>query len=158
MKATHDVIDIPYIEIRDEKAAGTAGGGFTSGVWQTRTLNTEHADTGSHASVASNQITLAAGTYEVDITCPAAVVGTHQAMLYNVTDSATTLIGHSAQTATGSTVITHARITGRFTIASQKVFEIRHRCTTTKATDGMGIAANFGETEIYTVARFWKVA
>jgi len=27
-----------------------------------------------------------------------------------------------------------------------------------KATDGFGLAANFGETEIYTVARFWKVA
>jgi hypothetical protein len=30
--------------------------------------------------------------------------------------------------------------------------------TTTVATNGWGTAANLGVTEVYTVARFWKVA
>lgn len=147
-----------YIEIRDEKAAGTDAGGFTSGSWQTRDLNTEHTDAGGHASVAANQITLAAGTYECDIMAPAGVVNNHQAKLYNVTDAADTLIGTSAYTGSGDTTYTSSRITGRFTIATQKVFEVRHQCQTTKATDGFGNACNFGVAEVYTVARFWKVA
>jgi hypothetical protein len=147
----------PYLEYREEQAAGTDAGGFTSGAWQTRTLNTEHADAGGHGSLAANQITLAAGTYEVDISCPAGVVNNHQAKLYNVTDAADTLIGTSEYCGSGSTQYTKSRITGRFTIAGSKVFEVRHQCQTTKATDGFGNACNFGVTEIYTVARFWKV-
>lgn len=149
---------VAYIEIRDEKAAGTDGGGFTSGAWQTRTLNTEHADAGGHASVGSNQITLAAGTYECEITAPAGVCDNHQAKLYNVTDAADTLIGSSEYAGSGSTQYTKSIVTGRFTIAGSKVFEVRHRCQTTKATDGFGNACNFGVVEVYTVARFWKVA
>lgn len=147
-----------YIELRDEKAAGTDGGGFTSGAWQKRDLNTEHADTGGHASLASSQITLAAGTYVADIVCPAGVVDNHQARLYNVTDAATALVGTSMFCASGSTQYTQSQITGRFTIAVSSTFEVQHRCQTTKATDGLGNACNFGEVEVYTVARFWKVA
>lgn len=147
-----------YIEIRDEKAAGTDGGGFTSGAWQTRDLNTEASDAGGHASVATNQITLAAGTYVCDIEAPAGVVNNHQAKFYNVTDAADTLIGTSEYTGSGNTTYTKSRITGRFTIAASKAFEVRHQCQTTKATDGYGNACNFGVVEVYTVARFWKVA
>jgi hypothetical protein len=138
--------------------ATTDGGGFTSGAWQTRTLNTEHADAGGHGALSSNQVTLAAGTYLADITCPAGVCADHQARLYNITDAATTLVGTSEYTGTGNTNYTKSHITGRFTIATQKVFEVQHRCTTTKNTDGFGNANNFGEVEVYTVARFWKVA
>lgn len=146
-----------YIEIRDEKAANTDGGTFTSGDWRTRDLNTEHSDAGGHASISTNQITLAAGTYIADITCPAGVVAEHKARLRNITDSSTTLVGTSEYTGTGNTNYTTSRITGRFTIASSKTFEVQHRCTTTKSTDGFGNASNFSELEVYTVARFWKV-
>lgn len=155
LRAADKAVD--YIEIRDEKAAGTDGGGFTQGAWQTRTLNTEHADAGGHATVAANQITLLAGTYLCDIDAPAGVVNSHQARLQNITDGTTTLVGTSEYTGSGNTTYTRSRITGRFTIASTKVFEVQHQCQTTKATDGFGNSANFGVTEVYTVARFWKV-
>lgn len=146
-----------YIEVRDEKAANTAGGTFTSGAWQTRTINTELTDTGNHASLNSNQITLAAGTYEADITCPGFACEAHQARLQNITDATTTLLGTCAQaSASGTGSAELSRITGRFTIAAPKVFEVQHRCTSTRATDGFGKACNFFF-EIYTVARFWKV-
>lgn len=146
-----------YIEVRDQKTAGTDGGGFTSGAWQKRDLNTEHSDEGGHASLASSQITLAAGTYLAEITCPAIAVNAHQARLYNTTDAATTLVGTSSYCGNGSTQATTSTITGRFTIAASKVFEVQHRCETTKATNGYGDANNFGEVEVYSVARFWKV-
>ena len=60
------LIDVPYIKLSDVKSAGTAGGTFTSGSWQTRTLNTEDSDTGGNCSLSSNQFTLDAGTYEIN--------------------------------------------------------------------------------------------
>lgn len=146
-----------YIEIRDEKAAGTDGGTFTLGAWRTRTLTTEHADVGGHASLSSNQITLAAGTYLAEIHCPARAVAFHQARLYNITDAATTLVGTSQESGTGSGQTAFSIITGRFTIAAQKVFEVQHRSSETGTTTGFGSANNFGELEVYTIARFWKV-
>lgn len=148
---------VDYIELRDQKAPGTDGGGFTSGAWQKRDLNTEHSDVGGHASLASSQITLAAGTYLAEIACPAIAVNAHQARLYNVTDAATALVGTSSYGGNGSTQASVSTITGRFTIAASNVFEVQHRCETTKATNGYGDANNFGEVEVYTVARFWKV-
>lgn len=146
-----------YIEIRDEKAAGTDGGGFTSGSFQTRTLNTEASDAGGHATLSSNQITLAAGTYECEIDVPAGVVDNHQAKLRNVTDGSDVLIGTSEYAGSGNTNYTKSRITGRFTIAASKALEVQHRCQTTKTVDGFGNACNFGVVEVYTVARFWRV-
>lgn len=147
-----------YIELRDEKAANTAGGGFTSGAWQTRTLNTEAADAGNNASLGSNQITMAAGTYECHIICPAAFVNAHKARLYNITDSADILIGSSEWSGTGATIQTPSVITGRFSLSTVKVLEVQHRCSTTKATDGFGLASNLdSKVEVYTIAKFWRV-
>lgn len=146
-----------YLEYRDEKASGTAGGTFTSGAWQTRTLTAEVHDTGGHGSLASNQITLAAGTYECEIGAIGYACGNHQVRLRNITDGASTLVGFSQNSNNGSTVISVGTCRGRFTIAASKVFEIQHRCSVTVATNGFGLANSFGENEVYTVARLWKV-
>jgi hypothetical protein len=144
-----------YILIRDEKTQGTAGGTFTSGAWQTRNLNTEVSDSGSWATLASNQITLKAGTYRVRIDCPGEGCGVHQARLYNISDSAVLLTGSSAYADSSTPAESVSRITGQITLVSDKVLEIQHQCGATRATDGLGAAANFG-TEVYTVAEFWR--
>lgn len=146
-----------YILITDTKSANTAGGTFTSGSWQTRTLTTEDVDTGGNASLTSNQITLSAGTYIVRIVCPAVQVGEHKAMLYNVTDASNQLIGTSGYSPVSPTVsLTHSIVVGRFTIASPKVFEVRHRGAVTVSTFGFGTVNNFGVSEIYTIFEAWK--
>lgn len=147
------------IVVKDIKATTTAGGTFTNGAWQTRTLNTEETDTGSHASLAANQITLAAGTYRARIFCPAYRVDAHQARLQNITDGATLIFGVNAFAANttpfgGSVSV----IEGRFTLAGSKLLEVQHRCVTTQATDGFGGANSFGGSEIYTVATFEREA
>ena len=147
-----------YICIQDQKAQNTAGGTFTSGAWRTRDLNTEVADTGNHASVASNQVTLDAGTYCCLISCPAQAVNFHQARLYDTTGTAVLLIGQNAYSRSDPYYqFTHAFIEGRFTIATQKVLEVQHYSQTTFATGGFGDKCNF-TTEVYTVAEFWKEA
>lgn len=146
-----------YICIVDQKAQNTAGGTFTSGAWQTRDLNTERSDTGGHASVASNQITLAAGTYIVHASAPAHAVNWHQARLQNITDASTILEGTSEAATTASSVTSRSVVVGKFTLVAQKVVELQHRCTVTKTTNGYGLAANFTN-EIYSVVELWKVA
>ena len=145
------------LHVQDEKASGTAGGTFTSGAWRTRDLNTEVIDEGGDASLAANQITLAAGTYRCHIICPAWVVTTHQAKLYNVTDATDILIGTSEYANYDYPTSNHSIIVGKFTLAAPKVIEIQHKCGLTRATQGFGNPCNFA-TEVYTLAEFWRIA
>lgn len=146
-----------YILIQDKKSQNTNGGTFSSGAWHTRDLNTEVVDTGGHASISSNQITLAAGTYRCLIRCTAYQVGKHQALLYNVSDSATIGVGTSERSATTAGTATASVIAARFTLAASKVLEVRHQCSDTGTNTGFGIPSNFTD-EIYTICEFWKEA
>lgn len=148
-----------FVVLQDQKTANTAGGTFTSGAWQTRVINTEVTDTNNDCTLSSNQITLVAGTYECAITAPAIVVDRHKARLQNVTDATTVLLG-TTEYSNGGTVasMSPSCINGRFTIAGSKALEVQHQCQTTRATNGFGVESNFGVTEIYTEARFWRVS
>jgi hypothetical protein len=144
-----------YIQIEDRKAQNTSGGTFTAGSWQKRDLNTEVADTGNNAAVASNQITLEAGTYLVFASAPAFIVNRHQLRLQNVTDGTTLAVGQSNHAAAGTNVNNIAVLAGRFTISEQKVLELQHQCETSAATRGLGVEGNFGA-EVYAQIQFWK--
>lgn len=132
--------------IKDVKPSDTSGGTFTSGAWQTRTLNTISGS--GFASLSANQITLQSGTYEVDVTAPALGVNAHKAVLYNITDAQDEIIGQSSYAPSTSSSV--SLIKGTITNNSAKTYEIRHQCGITKATDGFGISANFGIDNIYT--------
>ncbi len=155
---------LAYVLAIDKKAATTNGGTFTSGAWRQRDLNTEVADAAALASVAANQITLAAGTYRCRIRAPAFNVDSHQARLYNVTDAvvqpftdgsdaygSTEFVG-----STGSGTQSSSEIVGRFTIATSKTLRIEHRCSATQATTGFGVQAGFGAYESFATAEFWR--
>jgi hypothetical protein len=140
------------IHIRDKKTQNTPGGTFTSGSWVKRDLNEEVTDTGNHASISSSQITLAAGTYDADIVCPARDCNRHQARLYDTTNTAVLLLGTSAfSSRTGDGDQNYSFIKGRFTLSGSAVLEVQHRCETTSGgTNGLGVEGNFTD-EIYTV-------
>lgn len=129
-----------YLHVQDQKASGTDGGTFTSGAWQTRVLNSTVLNTITGASLASNQITLPAGTYEIHASAPGHQVETHQTRLQNVTDATTALLGTTVRSrATSATDGTSDSVTrGCFTISGTKTFEFQHRCSSTLATTGFG--------------------
>lgn len=149
-----------YILIRDVKTSGTDGGTFTAGADQTRDLTEITSDSGGHASLSTNQITLAAGTYTFSIRAPGSSCYEHQAWLYNVSTSSIISAGTNGYASATGTQQTHSIISGMVVFASETVLEIRHRCKTTKTTDGFGQAGSFATTneEVYTVAEFWKTA
>lgn len=144
------------IILEDQKSSGTAGGTFTSGAWRTRTLNTEVTDTGGMCSLASNQFTLDAGTYEIEASAPAGAVNRHQIRLQNITDTTTDGTGTSEFNAAASAIQTRSHLRVRITIASAKAFEIQHQCETTSATNGFGVPGSFG-TEVFTTVFIRRV-
>lgn len=149
---------VKYAKYTDTKSAGTAAGTFTSGSFATRVINTEDSDSGNIGTLSGNQITLQAGTYRLAASAPAFVCDKHQTKWRNVTDGADVLIGTPEEATSASSVQTRSFICGEFTIAGAKAFEVQHRCSTTRATDGLGRAANFGISEVYTIVEIWKVA
>lgn len=145
-----------YILVRDQKPLGTDGGTFTAGAWQTRELNTLVNNEGGYASLAANQITLAAGTYYCRAQCSAYSVNKHQARLYNYTTAAPLLLGSTQRNPTTNNTTIPSIIVGRFTLPAARVLEVQHRCETTQAAIGYGSNAGF-DTEIYTIAEFWRM-
>jgi hypothetical protein len=120
--------------IADEKAANTAGGTFTSGAWRTRDLNTEISDADGIVSIASNQFTLAAGTYTIEWSAPAYVVQQHQSALWNGSYLTYSDIKYNDANQDHNSLGWYV-----VTIGSSTAFEIRHKCKVTAATQGFGV-------------------
>jgi hypothetical protein len=140
----------------DQKSATTQGGTFTSGAWRTRDLQTSQFNNITGCSLASNQITLAAGTYKVNCTAASFDTESTQARFYNITDSAVEIGGTSENVSGGDAVQINGLVNGYFTITGTKVFELQHQTSTTKATNGFGAAVGFN-TEVYSTVSIMKV-
>lgn len=150
----------PDVIVEQQHTSGTGGGTATSGSFQTRTLNTLVRNVGTLASIASNQITLPAGTYYFKWSGQAWVCGVHQTRLQNVTDALTVGVGRSrgdVSIGASFTWVTDSEGSGVATIAGAKAYELQHRVATTRATDGFGAACSFG-TEVYGRVEIWKIA
>lgn len=149
------VIAPQIIKVKDLKSSGTgAGTAVSADITQTRVLNTTESNTIPGASLSSNSIILPAGTYDARVRAPCGAAGAqHKVFLYNSTDSVYTLLGMSELGPSTSEAF------GRFTIAAQKTFTIRHWTTTLGggASSGLGNPSGSGQFEIYAEAEFIKV-
>jgi len=145
--------------VRDEKTSGSQGGTAFAGTWGRRDLNTVVKNSIAGASLASNQITLPAGTYRFEAIVPASSVS-HQAYLWDVTDGGQTRIGSGSSTNSAGTAPTSFSFIGQceFTIASTRVFEVRHWTSTNIANYGLGFPANSTGPEIFTQVFIEKVS
>jgi len=143
--------------LSDVKASGTNGGTFTSGAYVTRTLNTIDDPTGFVTSLASSQFILSAGEYYIDAFAPASMVGSLRAKIRNITDSTDSLLSESTYISPVSNITGTSVIQGRIVISSSKTFELQQRCSTTRATDGLGVGTGFGELEVFSRIKITKV-
>lgn len=142
------------IQVQDEKTIGTSAGSITAGSWVTRDLNQTKTNTISGASLSSNQITLPAGTYEIEATAPAFAVAQHVTRLYDTTGAAVLLTGTAEYSSSDQT---RSKIKGRFTLSTTSALEIQHRCASTAGGNGLGVD-NTITTNVYTEATIRKVA
>jgi hypothetical protein len=153
---------LPSAIIEDQKVTNTAGGGFTSGSWQTRVLNTVAADpSGIIVGLATNQITLGAGTYLLSASAPGFNVGLHKTRIQNITDAVTLGTGQNKTDASGALdeVDNSSPVFAMGAFSGNTVIELQHRCSLTNAVNGFGIATNFaGSVEVYSQLQIIKVA
>jgi len=152
------------LHIQDQKTSGTAGGTGSVGA-NTRTLNTVVTNEITGASLASNQITLPAGTYEFEASCPHYASsttdrgGSNSAYLYNVSDSTEIERGQSGYIYTNVGVsTTHvSKVCGKFTLGAEKDIELRQYLSNVGGAWDFGNASSNGVTEVYAEIRIWKV-
>lgn len=149
-----------YAVIRDAKTAGTDGGTATSGSWFTRDLTEITSDPNSIVtSLASNEFTLAAGTYLIDASAPANKVDRHAIRLYDVTGAAEVEIGSAVASSSADATPTTAFISTIITPSASNTYRIEQQVQTTKTTNGLGISINGTFTvseEVYTVVKITK--
>ena len=143
--------------VRDEKSSGT-NGGTSETSFTKRDLNTSVTNEISGASLASSVITLPSGTYYILASAPAYSSARSKLKLRNTTDSSDTIIGTTEYSDNGNAVMTRSYVTGRFTIAAQKNFELQHKVSVSTGTNGLGVQSDSGLTEVYTDCQIWKVA
>jgi hypothetical protein len=145
----------PMLHVRDEKASGTSPGSTgTAGATVTRTLNTVKKNSITGASLASNQITLPAGTYRFRGYAPS-MNDRNQAQLYSVTGAAVLHVGTSEfSSQSGGYASTKSFLGGEIVLAGTTVIELRHYAQTI---GGLGLAASSGQVEVYSEIIFEKV-
>ena len=126
---------------------------------QTRVLNQSTDLDSIITSLAGNQFTLQAGKYAAQGVVPGNDTGNFTSWLYNVTDAAIAVKGTSVYFGSSDTETHWSTISGSFEITDQKVFEIRFRSKLSKASHGLGRAADVtGQVEVYTQMQITKLS
>jgi hypothetical protein len=117
------------LNVRDEKPNNTAGGTASTGN-NIRVLNTVVTNTITGASLASNEITLPAGTYTIFASAPSNYANSTRIRLVNVTDSVVLLLGTIGFANAGTDYAqSNSLINGSFTLAGTKALNITHYFT-----------------------------
>lgn len=138
-------IILQVMQVQDQKANNTAGDTFTAGAYQASALQTVVGNSITGASLAANQVTLPAGTFEVDARI-AASAGLQRAAIYDATNTVYLIKGMNNPKASGSAPAgPYAFVRGVITLAAQTAIELHLRVTTTGAAE----ACNYGEPEVY---------
>ncbi len=128
------------MHVVEEIAASGSSGTATSGSYFTRTLNTVVTNTITGASLASNQITLPAGTYNIFAEVPSYRADGHIAKLRRVSATAAdVVIGTTGYSGSGSSnANSYSYIFGQFTVGTTGAYEVQQRVELTRASDGLG--------------------
>jgi hypothetical protein len=120
--------------VEDQKAYNVAGGNSIAGV-QTRTLNTVTTNTITGASLASNQVTLPAGTYRIDASAPALTVYAHRVLLKNVTNNTWIATGTREMSEWNTT---SSKLTVVATFTATTVLRLDHETQYAQTGSGLG--------------------
>ena len=124
-----------YACIGDQVAASTPMQTITSGAWRTRNINIEITDPDGIVSIASNQFTLAAGSYILRVSMEVTKGTGHSTRIYDITNSAVMQYGGAGYMDTGNNEESWAPVIARVTPAASTVYEVQQIVTAT-ATPG----------------------
>lgn len=140
---------LTIMHIQHELVNGSQGGTTVTTTWNVRPLNTVQVNQITGASLASNQITLAAGTYDIEAWGYIFEANHTKMRLRDTTGSATLLVGMNNFASGPDNVNINCHLRGRFTISIESVLELQHWTDVGVATVGFGIATGDTEVEVY---------
>lgn len=143
----------------EEQVTGTNGGTSTADAWTARVLNTVKFNNISGSSLASNQVTIPAGTYYYQGSSPMRRTDDLKLRLRDVTNSVTLDLSPNLYSNSSATY-EQARheFSGTFVVAGEIDLEFQYWANVSSATTGLGEANNIDSTaEVYSELKLWKV-
>jgi len=146
-----------FAHFREEQVAGSNGGSSVSGT-QTRILNTTMTNNITGCSLASNKVTLDAGSYFLDAKAPVYRGAASRAFIYDVTGAAIALLGCNGFTDAASGDVTYDSVKGLFTLSVTSDIELRQYINTAKALDGLGVQSADGEVSVFSDIQIWRLS
>ncbi len=143
--------------LRETKISGTPGGSITENIWTKRVLN-ELRGNGPGLSLFNGQITFAPGTYKLYGETPMYQCGVFKIRLFNITTNSVVTYGGGslAQTSNQQSSQIVQMLVDIVTFNTITVCEFQVICSSTRLTDGLGVATGNG-TEIYATLAIDKL-
>lgn len=149
---------LDHIHVSEVLASGTSGGSCGAAATQIRALNTVVENTVTGASLASNKVTLPAGTYKVRAHAAGYTCNGQRLTLYNVTAGAAILAGPSSHASVAGFAQLPAMVSGVFTLSVSSEVRLDHYTGVARATSGLGVPVSDGSPEIYADLELWRTA
>jgi hypothetical protein len=151
-----DSLTLKIAVLQDIKANNVAGGTAVTAVWTARTLNTVSSDpNGLIIDLASNEWKVAAGAYQVKVLAPFHHTRGTRLRLYDVTNSV--VIGYGPSLYINNGVDMEVSLNVRITPHKDNVYRLEYYCERGGHSDGLGLAANVGQSEIYTTLELTRL-
>lgn len=139
---------ICYQEVR---SPGVAGGGFDNGAWRVRVLTQIIRDDTGLAALDAGAFFVPEGYWLVQAFAVAFSVDRHQCRLgYADPIYGGIIVGSNANARAASVQQSTTHLSGVLAVPEGGGwYSLQHRCSTSRATDGRGLANNFGNIEVY---------
>jgi hypothetical protein len=155
--------------VQDQKSSGTAGGTAVTSAWTTAVLNTSLSNSITGSSLASNKITLPAGTYEVEAFKTFYMTRDSRIRFKTADDDSIIIYGPQAYLGEFSSNSDQRTESGgilslksRFTIATTTDFILQYLVVGTpsdgSATHGLGAPMSSGTAEVYATVAILDLA
>lgn len=144
-----------YVMASETQTSGSGPGASPAAGWNVRVLNTEDTDTASIATLASNRVTVPAGTYYVRGSAPGYRTALGKVAIYNVTATAYVLVGHAQYSDTTNLVENLFQVEGQIALsATANALELRHYSSS--GAGNFGNQSSSGQIERYAVLELWR--
>jgi hypothetical protein len=151
-----DSLTLKIAVLQDVKDNNVAGGTAVTAVWTARTLNTISSDpNGLIINLASNEWKVAAGDYQVKVLAPFHHTRGTRLRIYDVTNSV--VIGYGPSLYINNNVDMEVSLNLRITPHKDNVYRLEYYCERGGHADGLGLAANVGQPEIYTTLEITRL-
>jgi hypothetical protein len=145
-----DALVLRIATLQDQKATGVDGGASVANTWTARSINAIHSDPyGIITSLSNNLFTVEAGEYQIRVISPFHATHGTRTRIWDVTNNV--LVGYSVSTYVYNQTNVYLYQTERIQPHKTNTYRLDYYTEQAKSPDGLGVATNTGDIEIYTI-------